>query len=720
MAAKTPIFTDQAPAPFPIFSQAIVHKDTVYCSGMIGLDAKSNTLVTGGVEAQTEQLLRNLDLVLQAAESGLQNILKMTVYITTMDDFAAMNRVYARHFSVPMPCDRAKPVCSTCERSRSLCDYQRPNRTPLTRRYLTQLENELNHARTLLQDTRREDHLPARLNPDNDDLGPQPPDTSAAVDPGSSLLKTRQTERCVLLPPEVAPPVASFEWDERDSTLQDASEAPVKHSGGGYFGIASTRAFLRTTGHQDEAYPPMAIVCSLQTISEPSVPLSSIGQYIDAYFGHCHPLHPFLHETAFRAQLMDLYPRPSRPLWEMLLYAVAALGAFAVSSPTDDTTDRGFFEAAKARFSSDMMETGNKTLVQALTLMSRYLRMRNKLNASYNYLGLANRTAIGIGLYKEFPTPESNPFYQEVRRRVWWSLYTLNLEDAIALSRPQDFPQAGVEVNLPLNIQDLDLTPSTPAIHAEANQTILYSGLKFTAAFYSTISKVYSSITTIPYPRARELLHYDDTLIHEWEASLPAFYRSTASQEARYSLAHALLFWRRLNFQILMYRPFIVWHYTTRHSVSPPKLPADPESVQEAIQRCQRAADESIRAIANFWFRGKHQQRSALEGWYALQFIFPAVLIPVMSVRSESSGAVAAEVAGWRERIHQALEVMDSVAEVLESATLQGRIVRSLCSGVVELNTGSDGVGLGQGNPLPSADLEYGAAAAFSATQQIL
>ncbi|PYH85376.1 hypothetical protein BO82DRAFT_275324, partial [Aspergillus uvarum CBS 121591] len=530
--------------------------------------------------------------------------------------------------------------------------------------------------------------------------------------------KTRQTERCALLPPEVAPPVASFEWDERDSSLQNASDAPFKHSVGGYFGIASTRAFLRTTGHQDEAYPPMAIACPSRTTSNASIALSSIGQYVDAYFTHCHPLHPFLHETAFRAQMMDLYPRPSQPLWEMLLYAVAALGAFAVSSPTDDTIDRGFFEAAKARFSTDMMEMGNKTLVQALTLMSRYLRMRNKLNASYNYLGLANRTAIGIGLYKEFPAPESNPFYQEVRRRVWWSLYTLNLEDAVAFSRPQDFPQAGVEVNLPLNIHDLDLTPSTPAIHAEANQTILYSGLKFAAAFYSTISKVYSSITTVPYPRARELLHYDDTLIHGWEASLPAFYRRAAPQDAQYSLAHALLFWRRLNFQILMYRPFIVWHYTTRHSVSPPKLPADPDSVQAAIQRCRRAADDSIRAIAEFWYF-RNQQRTAWEAWYALQFLFPAVLIPVMCVRNESSEAEGA--AAWRDRIHQALEVMDSAAEVLESATLQGRIVRSLCSGVVDLDRGSDVVGLGHGNRPPSAELEYGAAAAaFSATQQML
>lgn len=124
MSGKKAIFTSQAPALFPVFSQAIVRNDTVYCSGMVGLD-ENNTIVSGGVASQTvchirflpvyymvaqlplqDQLLRNLALILEEAQSGLQNILKLNVYLTSMDNFAAMNEAYIRHFSTPLP------VCS--------------------------------------------------------------------------------------------------------------------------------------------------------------------------------------------------------------------------------------------------------------------------------------------------------------------------------------------------------------------------------------------------------------------------------------------------------------------------------------------------------------------------------------------------------------------------------------------------------------------------------
>ncbi|KAJ5337040.1 yabJ protein [Penicillium brevicompactum] len=102
MSGKKVIFTTKAPAPFPVFSQAIARNDTVYCSGMVGLD-ENNAIVSGGVARQTDRILQNLAAVLEEAQSSLQNVLKLNIYLTSMDDFGAMNEAYMEHFSAPLP-----------------------------------------------------------------------------------------------------------------------------------------------------------------------------------------------------------------------------------------------------------------------------------------------------------------------------------------------------------------------------------------------------------------------------------------------------------------------------------------------------------------------------------------------------------------------------------------------------------------------------------------
>jgi hypothetical protein len=150
---------------------------------------------------------------------------------------------------------------------------------------------------------------------------------------------------------------------------------------------------------------------------------------------------------------MEVIPRPAGNAWKVLLFVLAAVGAFTASTqPTD--ADLGLFEAAKARLSIDMLETGNLLLVQALTLISNYMQKRNKPNSGYNYMGLARRIAMGIGLHKEFPTWETNLLTIEMRRRVWYCLYIFDVGAIITFSRPLDFPDDGIDVELPLNVHD--------------------------------------------------------------------------------------------------------------------------------------------------------------------------------------------------------------------------------------------------------------------------
>ncbi|GAT31140.1 fungal specific transcription factor domain-containing protein [Aspergillus luchuensis] len=434
--------------------------------------------------------------------------------------------------------------------------------------------------------------------------------------------------------------------------------------------IASTKAFLRISGIQDAIYPqpvfaqtPIKNPCQMQ--------VSLLGEHIDAYFARCHPIYPFIHESTFRAQVVELVDRPSDDLWQMLLYAVAALGAFSISTERDDI-DMALFEVAKKRFSDEMMEVGNVALVQALMLMSIYLRKRYRLNSGYNYLGLANRVAMGIGLYKEFHSSMSAPFFRETRRRLWWCLYTLNLEDSIAYSRPQGLPQSEIETEYPLNIHDLDLNPNTSSVTAEANDTTLYSILKFGAPFYFAVGKLYPRIISGPYPYAKELLNFDDSIIRHWESSLPSFFRTNTTQPSKYSFCHALLHWRCLNFRLLTFRPFVVWLYIMRYRNNPPKEPSNPTSVNTAINRCLKAAEESINTISEFWF--SHDQ-NAITGWYVLDYIFTAALIPLMCLRYDSSSTQAAS---WQFQARTAVSVIESIIPFNKSASHCVNILESL------------------------------------------
>jgi len=97
------VSTNGAPAAIGPYSQGIVSGDLVFCSGQLGLDPMTGDLVDGGVEAQTERALRNLGAVLDAAGVGTGDIVKTTIFLADMGDFAAVNAVYAKFMPEPPP-----------------------------------------------------------------------------------------------------------------------------------------------------------------------------------------------------------------------------------------------------------------------------------------------------------------------------------------------------------------------------------------------------------------------------------------------------------------------------------------------------------------------------------------------------------------------------------------------------------------------------------------
>lgn len=100
---KEIIVTKNAPQAIGPYSQAIKAAGLVFASGQIPIDPSTGEFVAGGVADQTEQVLKNLLAVLEAAGTGLGSVIKTTVFLADMKDFVAMNEVYGRYFSVEPP-----------------------------------------------------------------------------------------------------------------------------------------------------------------------------------------------------------------------------------------------------------------------------------------------------------------------------------------------------------------------------------------------------------------------------------------------------------------------------------------------------------------------------------------------------------------------------------------------------------------------------------------
>lgn len=113
---KDTVYTKNAPEPIGPYSQGIYvswdMQKMLYTSGQVAIDPKTGNFINGGIKEQTRQVLENIKALLTEAKSDLSKVIKTTVFIKNMDDFAAMNEVYAEYFG------ESKPARSTVEVAR--------------------------------------------------------------------------------------------------------------------------------------------------------------------------------------------------------------------------------------------------------------------------------------------------------------------------------------------------------------------------------------------------------------------------------------------------------------------------------------------------------------------------------------------------------------------------------------------------------------------------
>lgn len=114
----SPVETNAAPAAIGPYSQAVRTGDTLYCSGQIALDKETGELIPGGIEEQTRQVMQNLQQVLAAAGCGFEAVVKMTIYLADMADFARVNQVYGEFLAPPTPARAAVQVAALPKNAR--------------------------------------------------------------------------------------------------------------------------------------------------------------------------------------------------------------------------------------------------------------------------------------------------------------------------------------------------------------------------------------------------------------------------------------------------------------------------------------------------------------------------------------------------------------------------------------------------------------------------
>ena len=107
---KQVINTEKAPKALGPYSQAILSGNTLYISGQVPIDSSTGKLVEGDITAQTEQVMKNIEAILEAADFGFENVVKSTCLLSDMKNFTAMNEVYGKYYSVDPPARAAFAV----------------------------------------------------------------------------------------------------------------------------------------------------------------------------------------------------------------------------------------------------------------------------------------------------------------------------------------------------------------------------------------------------------------------------------------------------------------------------------------------------------------------------------------------------------------------------------------------------------------------------------
>ncbi|OBT78608.1 hypothetical protein VF21_02345 [Pseudogymnoascus sp. 05NY08] len=570
-------------------------------------------------------------------------------------------------------CSKERPSCAYCRRERRPCVYSaKIQRSPLTREYVTSLENRLQKLEAKC----------AELIPgvDLEKLAPQTPGI-----PGSSTweLPTNPWAATTSDAPshpsytDSFPRISTgFEWSEQGDALNQLADGmaflSVNPEGAGYLGTSANVALLRSLHHNGwtidssvsrvidssrAVKPSLREAWAWSEMTHDADLDQLISTLIDSYFRNFHTRYPIVHEATFRAQTEDLAAKPDPESWLLLRHVILAIGGWCMGYDT-----KGFDELLGAKTqgwsrNTSILSSGSLTLVQAVALKGHFTQRQNNPNTGWNFSGLAVRIAISLGLHREFPAWNISVFDREMRRRVGWCVFVMDAGTAITFGRPILWPTDGMmDIKEPMNVDDEKLTSTTLVAPEESTGSTIYSHLIWQIQFHQLTNSMYTRrMASFDLP-AEEILEMDSK-ITVWEKTLPAYFKHghTDPTEPEYiTTARCRLLWRLACFRIMLHTPLLL-RWATEKSVGVLSPQADTEAARRCRELCLEYAHLTVKYTEEYF---SLHIFSPMHDWYAIYYLFQSSLIPVFCITTEPTSPDAA---AWGADIEAAKRILETV-----------------------------------------------------------
>lgn len=289
---------------------------------------------------------------------------------------------------------------------------------------------------------------------------------------------------------------------------------------------------------------------------------------------------------------------------------VLAIGEWIIGFSSDATSI--YYEAARSRLRIEVLESGSVSIVQAFLLMGNYLQKKDRPNTGYNFIGIAYRVALGLGLHREVsPDKTVEGFAPQQRRLLFWTLYCFESGFSITTGRPILVSDSFINIRKPQNVDD-SISMASHSRPVEVDYPTTCSAIIAQARLAVIAKKVHNDFLSA---RACTDVNHQVAIVEQrinnWRSSLPTFF--FASDVPKWFLGpRQVVIWKESNIRILLLLA------GERHHIE--------EQDKAAIgARCQFVAIETIFDIANFCQKHIDVVHMGLS-WYAVYFLLQAIL----------------------------------------------------------------------------------------------
>lgn len=255
----------------------------------------------------------------------------------------------------------------------------------------------------------------------------------------------------------------------------------------GFFGDGSLLCILRSIGFKPENYTN-SNVNRLPTMITDRYTLASrstTSRLLQSYLNNFHPYCPIVHSPTLMMLYNNQIEIASKDQWQILFNCILAIGAWCIEGESTDI-DVFYYQNAKSHLTSKVFESGSIILVTALHLLSRYTQWRQKTNTSYNFHSFSIRMAISLGLNRDLPSSFNDSSILEQRRRIWWSVYSWEIQLSLLYGRSIQLSQN--TISFPSSVDDVQRTTTGPTI---------YHGIIETARLLQVFTKIYELDKTV-------------------------------------------------------------------------------------------------------------------------------------------------------------------------------------------------------------------------------